>query len=354
MKTTNYLYILTNIFVISCSLPNDAKESEKSGTTYPDILQLERQVREDCLQDKPTSKTEHARINAGLQNTATEMNDWMKNLPDTALISVVNLPGSNKSWNTGYETDATSTQSLTVERQLKAGIRALDIRCYNYKDVFATYYMETYINRMFSTDIRDVCLKFLQEHPSEFILMMITPRGPDELCTRSFGETLKAYTQGVEKYFYLTENIPQVKDVRGKIVILRSCDNLTGEPLGNKIIYRENNIYTSETTITARIQNYDYVPTVFHRWGKWINILTLLNEADGSSSEQTTFYLNFTNAYSPGCYPYTTAGYINPLIQKYLYKRNPDYPHRYGAIMMDFVGYYTPEVIKTIAESNTQ
>lgn len=208
MKTTNYLYLLAGIFTMSCNLPDDLKETSPKDAPRVDMLQMEKQIQDTYFKDQPMDNTGHSRFNAVFHNVATGTEDWMKNLPDTALISTINLPGTDQSWNTGYETDLMSTQTLTVGQQLQAGIRALDIRCYNFRDAFATFYEDSYRTQLFGVHVRDVCIKFLQEHPSEFILMIVTQKGPDVLCTRLFSETFKAYTQGVEKYFYLTENLP--------------------------------------------------------------------------------------------------------------------------------------------------
>src|SRR5262249_12066678 len=114
-------------------------------------------------------------------------------------------------------------QSLTLQEQLDAGIRFIDIRVkqdtHDGKPDFGIYHGKTNLNwsgLWFSSDIVAVCNQFLVDHPTETILMSVK----DEWgSTTDFEQNLKLHL--TSDNCLLTTFVPALQQARGKIVLFR-------------------------------------------------------------------------------------------------------------------------------------
>ncbi|KAK8887473.1 hypothetical protein M9Y10_038518 [Tritrichomonas musculus] len=111
--------------------------------------------------------------------------------------------------------------------------------------------------------------------------------------TRTFTETMQSYIEEYEEFFYLEENSPSLDLVRGKIVLFRRYDP-TSSPQGNFLDFVDNAIFTSNTTIVARIQDCYHVSSLFDRSTKWNNFLYLLNESI-QNKDENKLKINWNN-----------------------------------------------------------
>lgn len=59
---------------------------------------------------------------------------WMRDIPDDARVTTLNIPGTHDSCATGGPLGFGKTQNLDLTDQLNAGIRFLDIRLAHYQD----------------------------------------------------------------------------------------------------------------------------------------------------------------------------------------------------------------------------
>ena len=252
--------------------------------------------------------------------------NWQKDINENKNITEINVPGT-------HDTCATRTfvyakcQSLELEEQLNLGIRFTDIRCRHIDNVFTIHHGSVYEGINFGKGVRDVCLKFLKDNPSEFIIMSIKEEYDPEGNTRSFEDTLKFYLQGYENYFWLGRDFPSVKDIRGKIVLLSRYSNnsmgIDATPWGD------------DTTFSIgdriRVQDVYNVPIVFDE--KWTHISKLLEEAE--KEKNNWLFLNFTSGTNVGSFvaPHNIAMRINEHLFEYITQRTDK---RYGTIIMDF------------------
>ena len=70
-------------------------------------------------------------------STSTYLNtDWMSLLDNGIPIRKLSIVGSHSSISTGMWGDAYQTQSNSLMGQMKMGMRALDIRCRHYNNMF--------------------------------------------------------------------------------------------------------------------------------------------------------------------------------------------------------------------------
>ncbi|OHT13695.1 1-phosphatidylinositol phosphodiesterase [Tritrichomonas foetus] len=274
--------------------------------------------------------------------------DWMANLDNSKRLSELSIPGTHETC-ARHGGALTECQSLSLMDQLKAGIRFIDIRCRHINDVFTIHHGKVYQQINFGGGVRDVCIEFLKENPTEFILMLVKPEHTEKDCTRSFCETMQTYINYNEDYFYLNEGNPKVEDVRGKIVLIRRFQSDIN-PMGNDISFVDNAIFTSTTSIVARVQDCYHVNTLFDREKKWGHVKQILEESR-EDKDKNTFYLNYGSGASSGCYPYSVAEYTTPKIGSYLKESLEEKVHC-GVLLVDFFEKYFDDLVYYIIERN--
>lgn len=161
----------------------------------------------------------------------TSYANWMRWVPDHVPLSQLSLPASHDTMS-HYGGASVKTQSLPIGEQLKAGIRALDIRGRHIDDRFAIHHGAYYQNAMFG-DVLIACNAFLDQNPSETIVLWLSAAGvPEEQnVTRLYYETFLWYrdVSGLGSKISKTINRrgynAPLGDARGKIVIIEdfSC-----------------------------------------------------------------------------------------------------------------------------------
>jgi hypothetical protein len=179
----------------------------------------------------------------------TTATDWMAQLPDDLLISELSLPGTHEShgfYGPGIAPWCAICQRIGFDEQLKAGIRAFDIRLRHHTDILKVMHGSVTLHANFDVGcwspgicncggILVGCVDFLQAHPGETILMRVAPNcgsNPDGsfYCdgnSVSFSERVEVDLQEhAPDYVYQwpvddCEYMPNLGQVRGKIVVLQ-------------------------------------------------------------------------------------------------------------------------------------
>lgn len=159
--------------------------------------------------------------------------NWLSFIDGNLPINQISLPGTHDSATGTYvetlpQRGMVKTQDDSVYNQLKAGIRFIDARCRHISNVFAMHHGEIYLDKMFG-DILNECKNFLQENPSEFILMSVKPEYEEKNCSRTFDETFKQSYYDSTLWF-TEDRFPLLNEVRGKIVLFSRFSG----PLGIK------------------------------------------------------------------------------------------------------------------------
>jgi 1-phosphatidylinositol phosphodiesterase len=273
--------------------------------------------------------------------------DWMRWVPDSKKLSELSLPGSHDTMAL-YGGDLVETQSLPLRSQLDAGIRVIDIRCRHIEDVFAIHHGIVFQNAYFGTDVLKVCYEFLQDNPTETIIMRLGDAGvPDEEdCTRSYEETFLWYRDSTTYGSCIAtasstdySTMQTLGAVRGKVVILDDFAGWYGYDYNNYSDFMD-------------MQNEYDLSTIFDRDNKWDIVQDFFRYTDGNASmftewdgdvhsrpaDPARFYINWTSATSDngGVYPNAIALYVNPLVLEYLFGRNQS--RTTGIVWMDFPG----------------
>ncbi|MBW3621846.1 MAG: phosphatidylinositol-specific phospholipase C domain-containing protein [Armatimonadetes bacterium] len=301
----------------------------------------------------PHAGKQHRFYNSS-ESIDTEHEDWMSWLPDTIRLTELSIPGTHDS-GSFYGGDAVQTQSLRLPTQLKAGIRAWDIRCRHIEDRFAIHHGSIYQKAMFG-DVLEQAAQFLRDHPRETILMRVKREYNDSDNTRTFAATFKWYRDQTTYGQYIwkpptdggweaSQQVPKLGDVRGKIVILQNFSgDLDGDGNADEVF--------GPVWGNSDIQDEWDLDTVWELDSKWNDVRDHLDKT--SNGDPSRMYVNFLSASSEngGVYPYTVARGssdhekqfwgVNHHAIHYLVEANVK---RTGLMMMDFPGAGLIDVI---------
>eukprot|EP01039_Chlorochromonas_danica_P001942 gene1942-2120_t len=151
---------------------------------------------------------------------------WMARIPDHVSLTRITIPGTHDSGTfkgaTGIHRlvdNVVRTQSASIRQQLAEGIRFLDIRCRHISNVFTIHHGPYYVDLTFR-QVLQACRTFLQENPTETILLLLKKEHTEENNTRSFAATFQAEYAGEDFPWYRGRDVPQMRLARGKIVLL--------------------------------------------------------------------------------------------------------------------------------------
>ncbi|MDH6679482.1 1-phosphatidylinositol phosphodiesterase [Rhodococcus sp. LBL1] len=161
----------------------------------------------------------------------TSAPDWMRRLPDATSLAALSLPGTHDTM-AHNSSIPTLTQDFDLAAQLRAGVRALDIRTRHFRDVFPIHHGLEYLHANFTDVVRTVT-DFLCTNPSETVLMRLKKEHTEEENTRSYEATLNWYIRDnpdtrdlLAAHLWVPPSgyqgqIPGLGDTRGKIVVLQ-------------------------------------------------------------------------------------------------------------------------------------
>jgi len=172
-----------------------------------------------------------------------ERAEWMGELSDDLLLSDLSIPGTHETmarypgvWGLAQ------CQTLTLVRQLEAGIRAFDIRLRHARDSLFLYHGDINQYGIFDKDVLAVVDTFLADHPGEAVIMRVQKTGTDTDNRRTFAETFEWYRDslGYAPIFWRGDpagtfrGAPRLGEVRGTITILQNFAGTDeqGHPFG--------------------------------------------------------------------------------------------------------------------------
>lgn len=253
---------------------------------------------------------------------------WMSRLEDSRPLARISIPGTHDSL-AMHGGIVWQCQSMSLDAQLAAGVRALDVRCRHLSGGrFAIYHSFNYQQIDFDGVLTTVAT-FLAENPSETILMRVKKEwiSDPSFGGPSFEDTFLRYRELFGSLFFKPEghgklsldlNTLTLGEVRGKVVVLQDfetseCDKKEeNESDGEKKVHRHHKVYGPRWQ-EAAIQDQFAIYTIWSMYyGKWLPIKEHLKAANDSFSfsnstpNSTPFYINFLSA-SVGVMPYFAA-----------------------------------------------
>uniref|UniRef100_T1JW55 Phosphatidylinositol-specific phospholipase C X domain-containing protein n=1 Tax=Tetranychus urticae TaxID=32264 RepID=T1JW55_TETUR len=258
--------------------------------------------------------------------------NWMSTISDSVHLNHLSLPGTHDTM-AFYGGPFVQTQILSLDSQLRVGVRAFDIRCRHINDKFEIHHGPIY-QRSDMDKVLQSMVSFLGSFPSEVLLVRIKEEHAPRDNKRSFAETVDFYLNKptFRGYIWKGNSTVPLGIVRGKIVILRNYPSkqLIGVPWDSTLI-----------------QDDYIVPTVFSIGSKWVKVQEHLDRARLRAYQSDSFVINFLSGTSPGAYPCTIARRINKYIMDWLTRFQVDF---IGIIYMDFPG---EGLINTIIRLNS-
>ncbi|QIS09614.1 phosphatidylinositol-specific phospholipase C domain-containing protein [Nocardia arthritidis] len=151
-----------------------------------------------------------------------ELLNWMSAISDELSVTEVSIPGSDRSaaLRDGEPFGYAQHQEKSIGWQLAHGIRYLDIRCRVLPRGGLEVQSGPVDQRQTLADVLETCAAFLDQLPSETLLLRIRQEGSgDELrfCT-AFRDHLDR--RGFRKLFHLASTFPTMAEARGKVVLM--------------------------------------------------------------------------------------------------------------------------------------
>ncbi|XP_068069930.1 1-phosphatidylinositol phosphodiesterase-like isoform X1 [Danio rerio] len=171
---------------------------------------------------------------------------WMRTLDDNKLISAISIPGTHASLAVHGGPEA-ECQSWSVESQLKAGIRYLELSVSgrDLKVVHGLFPQYTRFSKVLNT-----VKKFLSIHTSEVVLVRVKHVSWDRFPVKVLNQLKN------DPDCWVSDKIPQIKDVRGKIVFVQTNDFKLGISLietDDKNDYKVSHIGVKEAKIAKHL-----------------------------------------------------------------------------------------------------
>lgn len=152
--------------------------------------------------------------------------DWMNNIPNETKISQMTIPGTHDSLSL-FGICCARTQVWSLSEQMRAGLRYFDIRLRNIDNTLRAYH--AFVDQRLTLDtILYLVFKFLDEHPSETIIMEIISEYETKNCTKSMSELYKEYIENYKHRIYEYENRDvTMGEIRGKAMVIKVFNGST-------------------------------------------------------------------------------------------------------------------------------
>ncbi|CAM1507024.1 Fc.00g066650.m01.CDS01 [Cosmosporella sp. VM-42] len=279
--------------------------------------------------------------------SSARLNAWMKELHNDWPLPLLSIPGTHNSPTCHTALPSVRCQAVGVPEQLRNGVRFLDIRVSVNSDndelalVHSAFPISLTGTKYFKDMLTDI-YKFLDENPSETVLMSVKREGTGKGNDGQLGKYLKySYVDKKREKWWTEPKLPTLGGARGRIVIIRrfaladdmhkACwdgrgwgldaqswpDNCEDGKVGSGII-RVQDFYeiTESQNIEKKIE---FTRGQLERAAEqnW-----LLGKGEAPT---TPFFVNFlsaSNFFNATCWPERIAAKLNPSVIEYLCMRH--------------------------------
>lgn len=270
--------------------------------------------------------------------------EWMAEIDDSKYLSELSLPGTHDSGALYSIGDlAGICQDFTIEKQLRAGTRFLDLRL-ELKGNSLKVVHGIVDERDTFENVVGVCKEFLESYPSETIVMSIKEENVND--NGKFTEVLESRIQKNPDLWYTGSDIPTLGEARGKIVLLcRYKNNTLGVNLYNG--WANNATFDINVgTSTYHIQDHFKLDDTD---SKWADIQSCFAYSNANASP-TVYTINFMSGYLDKGFPPSYSVPVAKDINKKALKDIPNYQCT-GTVLFDFIN---EELAKAVYERNFQ
>ncbi|KAI9844413.1 MAG: hypothetical protein M1837_005614 [Sclerophora amabilis] len=320
--------------------------------------------------------------------SSSHLHSWMRDLKDETPLSALSIPGTHNSPTCHRALPSVRCQAVGVREQLDNGVRFLDIRVQPEspddpsKDGLILVHGVFPISLTGNKYLRDLVNEvsaFLDQNPSETVIMSIKREGPGKHTDQQLSRILKDhYAHDVNRWF-TAPRIPDLGEARHKMVLMRRFtieDGLKKEWDGQgwginaetwayntpNDMCRSGDICVQDFCEVLETENIDkkikYCTDHLGRSGCCVCPLpdpspaTIKHELHHESQpgqQKQPFYINFlsaSNFWKVGCWPERIAQRLNPAMIEFLCRHHADSQEESGArgdgstgiVVCDWVG----------------
>ncbi|KAE9973515.1 hypothetical protein EG328_005224 [Venturia inaequalis] len=272
--------------------------------------------------------------------SSANLDSWMNELADYVPISSLSIPGTHNSSTCHKALPSVRCQAVSPREQLNHGVRFLDIRVQPEKPedaghdglilVHGVFPISLTGNKHFRDLANDVIL-FLEEHPSETVIISVKREGPGEHTDQQLSKILHDHYTNNNRW-YTDPRIPKLGEARGKITLMRRFaldDSIKGDHDGRGYAMdAENWAYNTphdrhgdvivqdfcEVLETKNIEvKTNYVTEHLERAG-----CLQCPEGDAPPPPLHLNFLSASNFWRMGCWPEKIAARLNPAVVNHL------------------------------------
>lgn len=278
----------------------------------------------------------------------TTLANWMQDIDGNRLVCKMSIPGTHDAAaNTGIPW--VKTQDWDIKTQLENGIRFLDIRLVHDKGVIKLCHASSIFSTTFVKDVLHTTAEFLQEHPSETVLMTIK-RDHDldhDHGVKYWQALMKVLNEDELAKKYMAGDFQggyRMKDLRGKMLVI-SRDGWYTTQSGKVSSWPDNRNFTSsivsnDGSSTPLIVEDHYKASATDKIKYVTNNLLEANKAFSETNSPYKWFITFTSYTGPNgiAMPRFTTTYVDPDINKKL--KESDNFQCSGILLSNFPGWY--------------
>ena len=269
--------------------------------------------------------TEHLR-----SSDVTGGPEWMAGLDDSLPLNEIVIPGTHDSA-TRYAQLAffSRCQSLDIAGQLESGVRFLDIRLGMDGGTMKLMHGFTECrtgpfpwSRTLTLDaLLEDCYAFLDTHPSETILFSVKQEHGDE-PVEDFQRLLDSILSRQPDRWLLCSGIPELRQARGKLVLLRRFEDRAGlgGQAGISMQWDNQNLEAGKGLSIVEKEQDSYLLWVQDRFeygtdDKWSAFSAGLSSKDVAQADLALHYLSTKGTGTYG-HPFRYAKKLNPKLME--------------------------------------
>lgn len=278
---------------------------------------------------------------------AARHTSWMAAVQDHVNLSSLSVPGSHDTMTYGMPDNIwLQCQNHNLSTQLRAGLRYFDIRGRLVNDTIGIYHSIGYTGYTLTDVVQDM-FGFLEENPSEAIIMRLkeegTPVGDARDANRTFEEVFNDFrfkkdtAAGFEKHLFQpdapakqSDFLPTLGAVRGKVLLLQEFPS-ENDPYGL--------VWDSEL---MELEDFWEIPSADHLGEKWTAIEEALDLAREAPDDNSALHVSHLSA-SVGVLPIEAAA--GPMTRREIKGMNDRTGEwlekgegRTGVVIVDFPG----------------
>lgn len=312
----------------------------------------------------------------------SQLIEWLKFMPDNVLLSQLTIPGTHNSAACHFSLFSVKCQGASITEQLKHGVRFLDFR------VTRPFFANS-CGGLFSGNPDDLQIihgnfpvrvpksvkledalnevyAFLQQHPSEIVIVSIKMEGNTDIWSGDeFPDLIwKRYIEPTQQRWFLPNKIPAVGEARGKAVLFRRFgvkgDGSQGSGWDPQNFGFEASWWKYNTPEDDRgrinVQDWNEVnkPDDVKIKSEYVQnqiqrAVDYNSTAEAQQLDTAKLFLNYcsgSNFFSPSCWPQPVAEKINSTIKPA--------PAGMGIIIIDFAEIGDWEVPRNLIQTSLQ